>query len=173
MKVLALGATNSKNSINKMLATYTARKISNNVEVIDLNDYEMDIYSVDREQQNGIPSKAKELFEKIGSSDVVVISFAEFNGSYTSAYKNIFDWMSRISQKVFQGKKVVYLSTSPGAYGAASVLKSAVDSIIYFDGQLVGSLSVPSFYENFSVEKQEITNEEIKVKILELAEKSK
>lgn len=173
MKVLALGATNSKNSINKMLATYTAKKISNNVEVIDLNDYEMDIYSVDREQQNGIPSKAKELFEKIGSSDIVVISFAEFNGSYTSAYKNIFDWMSRISQKVFQGKKVVYLSTSPGAYGAASVLKSAVDSIIYFDGQLVGSLSVPSFYENFSVEKQEITNEEIKVKILELVEKSK
>lgn len=173
MKVLALGATNSKNSINKMLATYTAKKISNNVEVIDLNDYEMDIYSVDREQQNGIPSKAKELFEKIGSSDIVVISFAEFNGSYTSAYKNIFDWISRISQKVFQGKKVVYLSTSPGAYGAVSVLKSAVDSIIYFDGQLVGSLSVPSFYENFSVEKQEITNEEIKVKILELVEKSK
>jgi len=173
MKVLAFGATNSKNSINKMLAAYTAKQISNNVEIVDLNDYEMDIYSVDREQENGIPNKAKELFEKIGNNDVVVISFAEFNGSYTTAYKNIFDWMSRINQKVFQGKKVIYLSTSPGGYGAASVLKSAVDSIVYFDGQLIGSLSVPSFYDNFSVEKQEITNEEIKQKIKEIVLKTK
>ena len=65
MKVLAFGATNSKNSINKMLATYTAKQISDHVEVVDLNDYEMDIYSVDREQANGIPNKAKQLFEKM------------------------------------------------------------------------------------------------------------
>lgn len=171
MKVLAFGATNSRNSINKRLANYTANKISDKVELLDLNDYEMPIYSIEREQENGIQKEAKELFDKIGNSDVIVISFAEHNGTYTAAYKNIFDWMSRINQKIFQGKKVVYLSTSPGEYGARSVLKSATESIVFFDGDLIGSFSLPSFYDNYSVEEDKITNKEYEEKLIELLNK--
>ena len=47
-KILAFGASNSINSINKRLASYTAKMISP-VEsvIIDLNDFEMPIYSED------------------------------------------------------------------------------------------------------------------------------
>lgn len=172
MKVLAFGATNSKESINKKLVKYaTTLTNSDNIEILDLNDYEMKIYSVDREKESGIPDEAKKLFNKIGSADLIIISFAEYNGSYTSAYKNIFDWMSRIDMKVFQNKKVIYLSTSGGQFGAASVLKSATDSIGYFAGNLVGSMSLPSYYENFNEEKNEIINEEFNNKLKEIISK--
>ena len=51
-KILAFGASNSINSINKRLASYTAKMISP-VEsvIIDLNDFEMPIYSEDREKK--------------------------------------------------------------------------------------------------------------------------
>ena len=152
MKIVAIGATNSTESINKQLATYTAGLVTGSeVETLDLNDFEMSIYSEQREKNQGIPELAHRFFNKISESDAVVISFAEYNGTYTAAFKNIFDWVSRINMKVYQGKPVVMLATSPGAGGASSVLASAVASAPYFDADVKGQLSVPSFYDNFDV----------------------
>jgi NAD(P)H-dependent FMN reductase len=39
MKIIAFGASPSKNSINKKLATYAAHLFENEVEVLDLNDF--------------------------------------------------------------------------------------------------------------------------------------
>ncbi|WP_286296950.1 NADPH-dependent FMN reductase [Vibrio apostichopi] len=162
MKVLAIGATNSTTSINQQLAAYTASLVEGaQVEVLDLNDFEMPIYSEKREQDSGVHQHAKRFFDKIGESDAVVISFAEYNGSYTAAFKNVFDWASRIDMKVYQGKPVVMLATSPGSGGATSVLSSAVNSAPYFDADVKGSMSVPSFYDNFDMETGEMTNPEM------------
>ena len=162
MKVLAFGASNSQNSINKQLAYFTALQIDNaDITLLDLNDFEMPIYSADRERDSGIPEQAQTFFKKISEADTIVISFAEHNGSYTAAYKNIFDWMSRIDMKVYQGKSVILLATSPGPGGAQSVLNSAVSSASFFAMNVKGTLSVPSFYDNFDAEKGEITNLEL------------
>ena len=171
MKVLAFGATNSKNSINKKLANYTANKIQEGeVKTIDLNDYEVPLYSIEKEQELGIPEVIKDLFKEIGDSDIIVISFAEFNFSYTPAYKNIFDWMSRIDMKVFQGKKVIYLSTSPG-FGGKKVLEHAVSVIEFFDGKLVGSYSLEKFYKNYSEEENRVINIEMDNEINKIIKK--
>ncbi|MFC3034385.1 NADPH-dependent FMN reductase [Pseudoalteromonas fenneropenaei] len=162
MKVLAFAATSSRQSINKQLVSYAATLVPNaTVEVLDLNDYEMPIYSSDREAESGIPAAAQQFFSKIGEADAVFVSFAEHNGSYTAAYKNIFDWASRINQKVFQNKAMVLMATSPGPGGAQSVLGSAVGSAPFFAADVKGSLSVPSFYDNFDVEKGELRNAEL------------
>lgn len=168
MKVLAFAASNSKNSINKQLVQYAGGQLTESgaqIEYLDLNDYEMPIYSVDREEESGIPQLAHDFFNKIGQSDAIVISYAEHNGNYTAAYKNIFDWASRIDMKVFQGKPMVLLATSPGAGGAASVLSIAKTSAPFFDGQVKADISLPSFYDNFDGEMNVITNEEIKLKL--------
>ncbi len=162
MKVLAFAASNSKKSINKQLVTNAAGLIDDaQVETLDLNDYELPLFSEDKEDELGQPSLAKEFLDKIGDSDAVIISFAEHNGSYTAAYKNLFDWSSRINPKVFQNKPMVFLSTSPGASGAASVLASANASASFFDGEVKASLSIPSFYENFDLESGSIKNSEL------------
>lgn len=161
VKTLVFGASNSKQSINKVLATHAAKVYQSDfqphaeIEVLDLNDYEMPIYSIDREKAEGIPVLAQQFLDKIGAADKIIISYAEHNGGYTVAWKNIFDWMSRLEKKVFQGKPMVVLATSPGQGGAGNVLSSAIQSAPHFAAEIKGSLSVPAFYENFDSEKGE------------------
>ena len=167
MKVLAFGASNHSKSINKQLVSYAAKTLKEkfhpnaDIEILDLNDYEMPIYSQDREGASGIPDLAHEFFKKIGEADALLISYAEHNGSYTAAFKNVFDWMSRIDSKVYQHKPMVIMSTSPGPGGASSVLASAVNSAPFFHAEVKASLSVPSFYENFDVETERLKSSEI------------
>ncbi|MEE4329860.1 MAG: NAD(P)H-dependent oxidoreductase, partial [Wenzhouxiangella sp.] len=119
MKIIAFAATSSRNSINKQLVTYAAGLLDTaEVEILDINDYEMPLFSEDREKELGQPDAAKRFFAKIGSADALLIAFAEHNGSYTAAYKNLYDWTSRIDPRVYQGKPMVILATSPGPGGA-------------------------------------------------------
>ena len=160
MKVVAFGASTSSKSINKALATYAAGLIKNaEVEVIDLNDFSMPIYSQDIEAATGIPQLAKDFFAKLQTADLLVVSFAEHNGGYTAAYKNIFDWTSRVNQKVYDGKPMLLLSTSPGPGAAKSSLGAAVGSSPFFGATVKGTFSLPSFYENFDLAKHVISNE--------------
>lgn len=165
MKVLAFAATSSSKSINKQLVRYAASQVKSadgvDIELLDINDYEMPLFSEDKEAILGQPQQAKDFFAKLGQADAIIISFAEHNGSYTAAYKNLFDWTSRINQKLFQNKPMVLLATSPGPGGGATVLNAATGSAPYFSGQVKASLSIPSFYENFDQEKQELHNIEL------------
>jgi chromate reductase len=155
MKLVAFAASNSSQSINKQLVGFAASLVTKaEVEVLDLNDFELPLFSQDKEAQLGQPQLAKDFLAKIASADGLVISFAEHNGSYTAAYKNLFDWCSRINGKVFQQKPCVFLSTSPGPGGAASVLAQANNSAPYFGAQVTASLSVPKFFEHFDTDKQ-------------------
>jgi chromate reductase len=167
-KIIAFGASSSKASINKQLATYAANQFQNaTVEVLDLNDYEMPIYSVDKEKDNGIPQLAKDFYAKLGTADAIVISFAEHNGAYSAAFKNIFDWTSRINAKTFQEKPMLLLATSPGPRGGSSVLEIAKNRFPFQGAVVKGSFSLPSFNDNFDTEKG-ITNEDLKNQLLEI-----
>lgn len=167
-KILAFGASSSATSINKQLATYAAHQFANaTVEVLDLNDYEMPIFSIDKETNTGIPPLAHDFFAKLGSVDVIVISFAEHNGAYSTAFKNILDWTSRINGKTFQEKPTLLLATSPGPRGGASVLEMAKNRFPFQGADVKGAFSLPSFPTNFDAEKG-ITNEELKAQLLEI-----
>jgi len=166
MKLLAFAASSSSKSINKQLASYAASLVEGaDVEILDINDYEMPLFSEDKEKELGQPELAKQFFAKLGEADAIIISLAEHNGSYTAAYKNLFDWTSRVDMKLFQNKAVVYLSTSPGPGGGASVLAAATNSAPYFAADVKGSLSIPSFYDNFDMENQTLKNAELKDKL--------
>lgn len=163
MKILAFGASNSSTSINKALAAYAASLVKGaTVEVLDLNDFETPLFSEDREKEIGQPKLAKNFLAKIECADAVIVSFAEHNGTYSVAYKNLFDWASRITRDVYQNKPVVYLATSPGPGGAQNVLKVATESARFFAADVKGNLSIPSFYDNFDESTQQITNQALR-----------
>lgn len=162
MKLIAFGASSSRKSINKKLATYAAGLLDDvEVEILDLNDYEIPLFSQDKEEELGKPALATKFLSKIGDSDAIIISFAEHNGSYSAAYKNLFDWCSRIDPKVYQNKPMIVLSTSPGPRGAAGVLATAIASMPFFAGNVKGSFSLPSFFENFDLETNTVSNAEL------------
>ena len=168
-KIIAFGASNSKNSINKQLATYTASLFKkNSLEILDLNDYQMPLYSIDYEKEKGIPQLAHDFYAKLGEPDLIIISFAEHNGAYSTAFKNIFDWTSRINGKLFQGKPMFLMATSPGIRGGSSVLEIAKDRFPRQDAKVVGTFSLPSFNENFDEVKGVISNEDLKSDLLKI-----
>lgn len=147
--ILVFGASSSKKSINKQLAEFAAISSGFNYNLIDLNDYEMPIFSVDKEAENGIPEKAFEFKNLVKEADGIIISFAEHNGSYSSAFKNIMDWASRIEKSRWNNKTMFLMATSPGKRGGTNVLNHALGYFPYMDANVVASFSLPSFNDNF------------------------
>lgn len=155
MKILAFAGSNSKKSINKQLVEYVSKNHLNEheVKVIDLNDFEVPLYSIDREKANGIPAKIQEFVNMIEGFDALVVSLAEHNGAYTVAFKNLIDWSSRHELKFFAGKPMILMATSPGGYGGKNVLAIAEDRLSKFDASIEAVFSLPKFNDNFHKDK--------------------
>lgn len=155
MKILAFGASNSQTSMNKKLATYSAEKIASlrdeqcEIDILDLNDYEMPLYSIERNAQIGEHPLAIKFLDKITNNDLLIISFAEHNGIYSVAFKNIMDWCSRIRRDIFQNKNMILLSASVGPSGGSNVLSFAEQSMPHFGGVVQGTFSVAKFQDEF------------------------
>lgn len=159
--ILAFAGSTSKNSINRQLANYAARQLTDaKLILLDLNEFDMPLFSVDRESELP-PPIAAQLFKKhIKEADGIVISFAEHNGSFAAAYKNIIDWTSRIEGELWEGKPLFLMATSPGARGGQTVLASAASRYPRMGGNLTAQFSLPSFNANFMDD--EIINGELK-----------
>ncbi|MDR6761496.1 NAD(P)H-dependent FMN reductase [Flavobacterium sp. 2755] len=162
MKIIAFGGSNSQHSINKKLAAYAAGLFENaDVEVLDLNDYAMPLFSVDLEKEVGQHELAKAFLAKLASADILVVSLAENNNNYSSAFKNLFDWSSRITKEVFQQKPMLLLATSPGSRGGASVLEIARNALPRYGAEIKGTFSLPTFGANFDLLENKISNVEL------------
>ena len=152
--VLVFTASNSVDSINRRFARHAATVLQDElavpVEIVfdDLLRYDMPLYSPEREG-GGIPQPAKDFYAAITAAQGLIFAFAEHNGSYTAAFKNLFDWTSRIDMKVYQDRPMAMLATSPGKGGGRNVLKTATEAAPFFGGTVVGSHCVGPFSEAF------------------------
>ncbi len=164
MKIIAFGASTSKTSINKYFATHAAGQFDgHDITLLDLNDYDLPVYSIDIENESGVPDTAKRFYSDLQSADLLIISIAEHNGYFTAAFKNLHDWVSRHEMKMFAGAKMLLLSTSPGAGGAKTALDAAVAKFPYSGSEIVGTFSLPKFGENLK-DKDQIQDEDLKAK---------
>lgn len=171
MKIIAFAGSNSKNSINKKLVTYTANLFQNSeVEILDLNDFDMPLFSVDIEKIVGQHPTAQNFMNKITEADILVVSLAENNGNYSVAFKNVFDWCSRINPKVFQQKPMLLMATSPGARGGMSVLEIAKNNLPRYGGEIKAVFSLPSFNDNFDENSKKISNSELDNQLKEIVQ---
>ncbi len=149
-KIIAFAGSNSKKSINKELAIYAASLVDGTeINILDLNDFILPVYGVDEETVNGIPKNAQKFFDLIQDADGIILSLAEHNGNFTVAFKNTYDWMSRINQKLWNNIPMLLMATSPGARGGASALSIAKNGFPHMGGNVVADFSLPSFYDSF------------------------
>lgn len=165
-KIIVFAGSNSKNSINKKLVEYTAELVEGvEATILDLNDFELPLFGVDLESEiGGQPKNAHKFLEIIKASDGIILSLAEHNGAYTTAFKNIFDWMSRIDGKLWSNIPMLLMATSPGGRGGASVLEIAKNRFPFMGGNIVSTFSLPSFNQNFN-EEQGVTDETLKLEL--------
>lgn len=162
MKILAFAGSTSSTSINRELVKFVLKNFKEDeVNLIDLNDFSMPVYSVDLEKK-GFPDEAHHFLKQIEECDVIICSLAEHNRSYSAAFKNIFDWASRINVKVFQNKPMLLMSTSPGGYGGGNVMNTAKNFFPQFAAEVRETFSLPKFYENFDLESGVINPEMLK-----------
>ncbi|AUC86552.1 NADPH-dependent FMN reductase [Polaribacter sp. ALD11] len=148
-KILAFAGSTSSTSINKKLAIFAAENLENtSFDVIDLRNFEMPLYSED-EEKKGFSENTKKFTSLLDNYDGFILSLAEHNGSYAAAFKNIFDWSSRIEAKVFREKPLLLMATSPGARGGQSVLEAGVSKFPMMGVKELFTFSLPSFSDNF------------------------
>ena len=148
--IIAFAGSNSKASINKDLVVYASTLVEKaTITVLDLNDFELPLYGIDLEHQQGIPENAHKFLELIKESDGILISLAEHNGTYSTAFKNLFDWLTRIEGKMFYNKPMVLMSTSTGGRGGLTVVEIARGRFPYHSADIIGVFSLPFFANNF------------------------
>ena len=168
-RIITIGGSSSKLSINKQLAEYTGSLVEG-VEVlnIDLNDYDLPLYSVDIESESGFPTDLETLNGLVEDTDGIVLSLAEHNGAYSAAFKNTFDWLSRIEGKVWRNKPMLLLSTSPGPRGGQSVMELALSRFPFNGGNIIASMTFPSFGQNFK--DGSVINAELNTKLIDVVQ---
>jgi chromate reductase len=63
---------------------------------------------------------------------------------------------------------MLLMATSPGGRGGASVLEIAKNAFPRYGGDIKATFSLPSFNDNFDVEKGRISNEELDTQLKEI-----
>ena len=162
MKLLAIGGSNSQNSINKAFAYFTAHLFEGaSITKLDISQLDIPLFSIDKETDLGIPEEVIEFANQIDETDLIVLSLAENNGSFNVGLKNLLDWTSRIKdRKIFNDKSMLLMATSPGARGGVSVLESAKMLFPFSGAKVIATFSLPEFYKNFDPQ-QGVTNEQL------------
>ena len=149
--IIAFGASNSPHSINKKLAVFTAGQLAGvSVKVLDLNDFELPVYSPLKEKTSGVPEKALAFSRHIQGADGLVVSLAEHNGLHTAAFKNLWDWMSRLgTPKIWHDKPMFLMAASPARRPESNVMKVSKHLFPLFGANIISTFSLPSFNHFF------------------------
>ncbi len=168
-KILVLSGSNSVNSINSQLLDFFVASIKGyDVQRHPLVSYDIPMYNLDLENERGIPVDVKVIKNIITESKGLIIGVNEHNGMISAFFKNIIDWLSRADRNFLEGKKILLLSTSPGARGGASALEYMRNTIPRFGGKVVESFSFPSFQENFDIDQNTITDTTMNIGVHEV-----
>lgn len=160
MKITAFAGSNSSHSINRQLVRFALTYFPDaEVTLLDLNDFEMPIFSVDREEK-GYPEQASKFIGLMEDANIIICSISENNRSYSAAFKNVLDWCSRIDMDIFKNKPMLLMSTSPGGYGGGNVMNAAKNFFPACGADIKQNFSLPRFYKNFE-EGKGITDTEL------------
>lgn len=115
MKYVAIVGSNSKNSLNRILANFLAKRYGSDdlsIDVLSINN--LPFYSVDDELT---PSPEVVAFKQaVKEADGVIWLTPEYNHSIPGVLKNAIDWLSRVD-KVMINKPSLIMGTTPGFLG--------------------------------------------------------
>lgn len=150
-KVLVFAGSNSKKSINQILAIHASQLLDSvDINIISLTDFEAPIYGIDLEMNEGFPKSMIDLYNLFQKTDGFIIGVPEHNGSMPAVMKNTLDWVSRQGGKIFQEKPVVFLGTSPGKRGGISAMNHVLDIMPHRGAIIIGHYNLPNFNDHYT-----------------------
>lgn len=122
-KIGILVASSNNNMKLGLKLKELADTCSDEVELINLVDLKLPLYSTNEEQENGIPEVALDLATKILSLNSFIIVAPEYNGVMPPVLNNAMAWTSR-STKDWRdafNHKIVLLATHSGGGGEKGI----------------------------------------------------
>ncbi|MEJ2765309.1 NADPH-dependent FMN reductase [Photobacterium sp. MCCC 1A19761] len=153
-KILAFSGSNHSQSIHNTLIHALAAQVTQSaVTVLDLRDYELPMYGLDREAE-GIPANVMKLKAMMHAHDALIIASPEHNGAMPAFLKNVIDWLSRVAEpgETYFGaskKPVLLASTSSGENGGATNLKHMAALMPWWGGDVKATFSLGNYPEKF------------------------
>jgi len=145
MDVTILLSSQGKNKelADKIKSTIESQSLS--VEIIDLIDLDLPLYSTKRESK-GFPKQLGELYERIDKSKSLVVISSEYNGGMTPSLTNTIAWLSRFGKDwrtVFNNKPTL-IATFSGGHGQ-NVINGLRLQLPYIGLKIIGRSISASF----------------------------
>ncbi|RAO95216.1 NAD(P)H-dependent oxidoreductase [Mycoplasma wenyonii] len=111
LKKLIICGSNSKKSRSVTLAEQLSRELS--IWAIYLNVSEnIPLLNNDLTAKKEFPPTITFLVEKIREHDAIILVFPQYNYNFSGFLKNVLDWCSLVSRKIFHSKILVLLGVS-------------------------------------------------------------
>ncbi len=128
MKLIGIVGTNSNQSTNRKLLQFIQKYFSDraDIEICEIKN----LPAFNEPEDKTAPIGIKELSEKIGQADGVIISTPEYDHSVPAALKSVLEWLSYTTRPLID-KPVMITGASHGALGssrAQSHLRQILDS---------------------------------------------
>lgn len=153
-RILAFAGSNSSTSINYKLVRYTTSLVKGHeVELLNMADYNFPVFSEDLEREEGYSDLLRELKDRIGHANALIISVNEHNGNPSAFFKNVLDWLSRMDRGFLADTKTFLMSCSGGRRGGSGSLEVVKGILPRFGGEIIASFSLPSFNHTFDTAK--------------------
>lgn len=116
MNIEIVSGSPRKNSMTHRVALFLKSYLQvvsqHEIDIIDVRDWDIPVLETAWMSQEKVPTHLKPLGERMFKSDAFIMVTPEYNGSYTSALKNLFDHFPKQSHKAFG-----IVTASDGAMG--------------------------------------------------------
>ncbi|GAC13430.1 NADPH-dependent FMN reductase [Aliiglaciecola lipolytica] len=130
VKIVAFSGSGRRDSVNKKVVAVAAKgaeEAGAQVTIVNLEDFNLPIFTEDLEAEKGMDPNAQKFKELLMDSDGFLISSPEYNSSYSALFKNAIDWASRKIEgetplQAYRGKVAGIMAASPGSIGGMRVL---------------------------------------------------
>lgn len=106
-----------KDSYNRKVFNLYQSLAKDKIRFKEINTADFPHYNSDLEANK--PAIIKEYGDQIRNSDAILFFSPEYNYSLPGHLKNAIDWLSRLENQPFNGKKAAVIGASPGNIGTA------------------------------------------------------
>ncbi|ADX97912.1 NAD(P)H-dependent oxidoreductase [Mycoplasma suis] len=115
-RVLIICGSNSRDSKSVTLTQQISKQLS--LWAVYLNSYEfIPLLTNEIINKREFPPSIKYLSEKILEHDILVLVFPQYNYNFSGFFKNVLDWCSLHTKKIFLKKRIVLVGVSSSRVG--------------------------------------------------------